>query len=191
MKSLCITLLACAALAGTRAEAEDVDTTRRADTVGMTLSPYSFGLGAGTFSPLNPELRDESDMFLKLTFTQTVSLDNWNVGLDVNWLLPGQNWGGDIFVDYLLDDRAIKPFVGAGAGFHAFDKRGDDFGQGLGPSATVHAGLLLDVLEELQLRVRVPFHLVANRAGDRGLGLDIAILFSSHLRKTRVRKLIY
>jgi hypothetical protein len=51
--------------------------------------------------------------------------------------------------------------------------------------------MLLDVMDEVQMRIRVPFHFVANRDQDRGMGLDIAILFGSPLRSKRVKKLIY
>ena len=51
--------------------------------------------------------------------------------------------------------------------------------------------MLLDVLDELQVRVRVPFTWVANHDGDRIVGLDVGLLFSNPLRTKKVRKLNY
>jgi hypothetical protein len=94
-------------------------------------------------------------------------------------------------VSYLIGNAAFRPFLGAGAGFHYFDKAGQDFGDGLGPSAVAHVGLMLDVLDELQMRLRVPFPFVANKDQDRAVGLDVAVLFGSPLRTKKVRKLVY
>jgi hypothetical protein len=55
----------------------------------------------------------------------------------------------------------------------------------------VHAGLYLDVLDNMQLRVRVPYRFIANSHRDQAAGLDVALLFSSSMRKTKVRKLNY
>lgn len=187
-----LTLAAAVAIAGQTVKAEDLNLNEKPDTVRVSLSPYSFGVGAGVISALNDELSDESPAFLKLSVIQSVNFaENWNAGMDLDWMLPGQNWGGDITVDYLLATGGFKPFVGVGAGIRYFDKGGSDFGHDLGASGTVHAGMILDVLDELQLRIRVPFHVVANDAGDRGVGVDVGFLFSSPQRKTRVKKLIY
>lgn len=174
------------------ASAEDVDTTNRADTVIAPLSPYTFGLGAGAFAAVNGELADESEAFLKLSLVQQVAFGrHFMMGLDADWFAPGGNWGGDLTVSYLFGEAAFRPFIGAGAGFHYFGKSGRDFGEGLGPSGVVHAGLLLDVLDEMQMRIRVPFHIVANKDQDRAVGLDVAVLFGSPLRGKKVRKLVY
>jgi hypothetical protein len=174
------------------ASAEDVDTSNRADTVIAPLSPYSIGLGAGAFAAVNGELAEESEAFLKLSLVQQVAFGrNFMMGLDADWFAPGGNWGGDLTVSYLFGQAAFRPFIGAGAGFHYFDKSGQDFGDGLGPSAVVHAGLLLDVLDEMQMRVRIPFHFVANKDQDRAIGLDVAVLFGSPLRSKKVKKLVY
>lgn len=175
-----------------RVSAEDVDTSSRPDTVRVNLRPYSIGIGAGSFASINSELADESQAFLKLSLAQSIQFgDHLAMGVDVDWFAPGGNWGGDMTVSYLMGTASFKPFIGAGAGFHYFDKAGTDFGQGLGPSVTAHAGLMLDVLDELQMRIRVPFHFIANEAQDRLVGVDVAFLFGSPLRTKRVKKLIY
>ncbi|HKP94703.1 MAG TPA: hypothetical protein VJ385_03000 [Fibrobacteria bacterium] len=193
MKMRLLTLAAMMALAGRPVKAEDLNLNEKPDTVQAPLSIYSFGLGAGVVSSINHELRDESPAFLKLSVLQSfIFADHWNIGLDMDWMLPGQNWGGDLSLDFLpLATGGIKPFVGAGGGFRYFDKHGSDFGHDVGASATVHAGVILDVLEELQMRIRVPYHVVANDAEDRSVGLDVGFLFSSPHRKTKVKKLIY
>jgi hypothetical protein len=81
--------------------------------------------------------------------------------------------------------------VGAGAGLRSLDYEGEPFGKGLGIEGLVHAGIYLDVLDNLQLRVRVPYRVIANSHKDQAAGLDVALLFSSHMRKTKVRKLNY
>ena len=192
MKTSMLTLAAFLAFAGPKAMAEELNLNEKPDTVAASLSPYSFGLGGGVISSLNDELSDESPSFLKLSVTQSIQFqEHWVAGLDLDWMLPGQNWGGDLTLDYLLATGSFKPFIGAGGGFRYFDKQGSSFGNDIGASGTVHAGMLLDVLDELQLRIRVPFHVVANTAGDRGVGVDVAFLFSSPLRNTKVKKLKY
>lgn len=192
MKTQLLTLLAALSLGGQAVMAEDLNLNNKADTVTGSLSPYSFGLGAGVVTALNPELEDESPAFMKLSIIQSITFaERWNMGLDLDWLLPGQNWGGELSLDYLLATGSFQPFIGAGGGMRYFDKSSRDFGENIGVSGTVHAGMLLDVMDELQLRIRVPFHMIANRDGDRGVGLDVGFLFSSPHRNTKVRKLKY
>jgi hypothetical protein len=185
-------LIVTMALMGQVAQAEDVDLSEKPETTSVSLAPYSLGLGAGVITALNPELEKVSPAFMKMSIIQSITFqDRWNMGLDIDWLIPGQNWGGELTVDYLMAQGAFQPFIGAGGGFRYFDKKGTSFGQDIGASGTVHVGMLLDVLDELQLRIRVPFHLVGNEAGDRGIGLDVGFLFSNHHRTTKVRKLKY
>lgn len=192
MKMRMLTLLAAFGLAGNAVMAEDLNLNNTADTVTGSLSPYSIGLGAGAIYALNEELENESPAFMKLSIIQSITFaDRWNMGLDLDWLLPGSNWGGELSLDYLLATGSFKPFLGAGGGFRYFDKENSSFGNSIGASGTVHAGMLLDVLDELQLRIRVPFHIVGNTDGDRGAGLDVGFLFSSPHRGTQVRKLRY
>jgi hypothetical protein len=187
-----LSLLAAFSLAGLDARAEDLNLNEKPDTVRVSLSPYSLGVGAGAVAALNPELRDnESEMFMKISIIQSVAINEMlNVGLDLDWLFPGSNWSGLINLDYTAPMQHFKPFIGVGAGMSYFDK-GERFGNGFGPAASVHAGILLDVMDELQLRVRVPFTVVANHDGDRTVGVDIGLLFSSPHRNTKVKKLVY
>jgi hypothetical protein len=186
--------LAFAAMLGAAAgsaRAEDLNLNEKPDTVQASLSPYSLGLGAGVLSAVNDELSDRSAAFLKLAVIQSLQFtDHMAAGLDVEWWLPGQTWGGELTLDYLMATGAIKPFVGVGGGFRYVDKAGP-FGDNVGAAGSVHAGLILDVMDELQLRVRVPYHVVANKTMDQGVGIDVGFLFSSPLRTTRVKKLKY
>lgn len=191
MKKNVITFISSLMLLGHGAFAEDVNIHEKADTTTVSLAPYSLGLGAGVISALNSELKDESPAFMKMSVIQSITFaDKWSMGLDIDWLLPGQNWGGELSVDYLFANGAIQPFLGAGGGMRYFES-GSDFGHNIGASGTVHAGMLISVMDELQLRIRVPFHVVANDAGDMGVGLDVGVLFSSPQRTTKVRKLKY
>jgi len=193
---MAIRTLALAALLGTAAaapsaRAEDLNLNEKPDTVQASLSPYSLGLGAGAISAVNDELSNRSAAFLKLSVIQSLQFtDHMAAGLDLDWMLPGQNWGGELTVDYLMLTGAIKPFVGVGGGIRYWDKAGS-FGDNFGAAGSVHAGLLLDVLDELQLRIRVPYHVVADKDMDQGLGIDVGFLFSSPLRTTKVKKLKY
>jgi len=190
IRTLALAALLGAAVAATSARAEDLNLNEKPDTVQASLAPYSLGLGAGVVSAVNDELSARSAAFLKLSVIQSVQFtDHVAAGLDLDWLLPGQNWGGDLTLDYLILTGAIKPFVGIGGGIRYFDKGA--FGDGIGASGTVHAGLILDVMDEMQLRIRVPFHVVANKDMDQGVGLDVGFLFSSPLRTTKVKKLKY
>lgn len=175
----------------TSPRAEDVDTSKHPDTTRIILKPYSIGLGVGAFSAINSELAQESETFLKLSLVQSVQFGrHMAMGVDIDWFGPGENWGGEMIVNYLMGSMRFRPFIGAGAGIRFFDT-GEDFGQGLGPSGVVHAGIMTEVMDELQLRIRVPYHFVANKNQDRLVGLDMAFLFGSPLRKNRVKKLTY
>jgi len=191
MKKTTITFISALMLIGHGAFAEEVNVHEKADTTTVSLAPYSLGLGAGVISALSPKLKDESPAFMKMSVIQSITfMDKWNVGLDLDWLLPGQNWGGELSLDYLFANTALQPFVGAGAGMRYFET-GNNFGENIGASGTVHAGVLISVMDELQLRVRVPFHVVMNKEMDMGVGLDLGILFSSPQRTNKVRKLKY
>jgi hypothetical protein len=190
MNKRILLLLALAAVSGPHLRAEDLNLNERPDTQTVSLSPYSLGVGGGAIAAVNDELMAVSEQFLKLSIIQSIIFqDRWSLNLDADWLLPGKNMGLDLSADYLLATGAFKPFLGVGGGVRYFDR--PTLGQGLGPSVTAHAGLLLDVLDEMQLRVRVPFHYVLNEDRDMGVGLDVGVLFSSPLRTTRVKKLRY
>jgi hypothetical protein len=160
---------------------------------GVPTSPvtvYSGGIAGGAFFPLNDELEPESKSFLKLSFINTVHLtDHMELFLDADWFAPGNNYGMDLGFNFLLTSSGFRPFLGAGVGAHVFDKAGKDFGENFGPSATAHAGFLLDLSDRLQIQVRVPYHFTANQAKDHSIGLDIGFLFSDKFR--HVKKLNY
>ena len=190
MNKRILLLLALAAAAVTPLRAEDLNLNERPDTQTVSLSPYSLGLAGGALAAMNDELMDISEQFLKLSVIQSIVFqERWSLNLDADWLLPGKNLGLDLSADYLLATGGFKPFLGAGGGIRYFDRA--TLGEGLGSSITAHAGMLLDVLDEMQLRIRVPFHYVLNEDRDMGVGIDVGVLFSSPLRTTRVKKLKY
>jgi hypothetical protein len=185
-------LLGLAVAAGPRVSAEDLDLSPsgKPDMQTVSLSPYSLGMGGGAIAALNDELMDISEQFLKVSVIQSIVFQrHWSLGMDANWYLPGKNMGMNMNLDYLFGTGAFRPFIGAGGGIQYFDRA--TLGEGLGPSTGVHAGLLIDILDELQLRIRVPFQIVSNEDRDMTVGLDGGFLFSSHLRKKKVRKLNY
>jgi hypothetical protein len=108
MSNRILSVLAFIILGGAQARAEDINPNEKPDTVKISLSPYSIGLGAGAFFATNDELTQESEQFLKLTLAQSIAFgEDWLMNLDLDWFLPGQNWGGDLTVDYLM---AKPPF---------------------------------------------------------------------------------
>ena len=191
MSKRILSVLAFVTLTGA-ARAEDINPNEKPDTVMYNLSPYSIGLGTGAIFAVNTALSQESEAFLKLSLAQAILFgSHWQMGLDLDWNIPGQNWGGDLTVDYLLAKAPFRPFIGLGGGIRYFDKEGSDFGKNLGPSFTGHIGILFDVLDEMQMRLRLPYTVVANASRDVTAGLDVAILFSNPLRGKRVKKLVY
>ncbi len=174
------------------ARAENLNLNETAETTMVAISPYCLGLGIGAMAAVNPELQSNSDMFLKLSVAQAFRVqDNFELGMDLDWWLPGINLGGTVNVDYLMGKGGFHPFVGMGVGMQYLDHPTYKFGDNFGIQGTAHVGLYIEIMDEMQMRIRVPFNLVANKDMDRAAGLDIALLFSSPHRNTRVKKLKY
>jgi hypothetical protein len=156
---------------------------------GVATSPlavYSGGAAIGVVRSLNDTLKLESKNFFKLSFSNDIYLTDYkHLFFDVDWLAPRANFGIDVGVDYLLSKSAVRPFLGAGIGVRYFDKNGYAFGDNFGPSATLHAGCMVDLSKTMQLRIRAPFHAVLNQTRDIGAGLDIGLLFSKPYRHVR------
>jgi opacity protein-like surface antigen len=171
--------------------AEELNLKETPETTTVALTPFSLGVEVGGLAALNDELRDKNETFFQFGIASSIIFaDHFAMGLNFDWFVPGSSMGGGLTLDYILGKGAFRPFAGAGVGLHRFDndhKFSDEFGI----SGTVHAGLLFDVMDELQLRVRVPLYMVANKNYDQLAGVDFALLFSNPLRNTRVKKLTY
>jgi hypothetical protein len=173
------------------AHAEDLNLNETADTTTQVVDPLSYGLTLGGLGALNQDLRDESETFLELGFDATILFaDHFNAGINFNWLLPGQSKGGGLTLDYLMGDGAFRPFIGMGVGIQYMDER-KPFGDAFGIAGRAHAGILFDVMDELQLRLRVPFMMVGNANADQLAGVDFSVLISGPHRHTKVKKLNY
>ncbi len=185
-------LFAALALVPAGAHAEDVNLNNYPETTTVALSRYSVGPGIGVVAAIDGDMTDISEQFLSLSLSQSIRFrENWDLGIDAEWWAPGANFGGAMTVSYLFGSAAFRPFVGVGAGLHSLDYEDEKFGKGLGLQGLVHAGLYLDVLDNLQMRVRVPYRFIANSHRDQAAGLDVALLFSPAMRTTKVRKLTY
>jgi len=151
---------------------------------------YSGGIGGGSFFALNEQLQDESEQYLKLSFINSIYLHkSINLFIDVDWFIPGSNFGTDLGFDLMLSRSDFIPFIGIGTGAHIFNKAGNEFGEDFGSSATAHLGFLLDLSDRLQIRIRVPYKIVFNADKDQGVGLELGFLFSDKFR--RIKKLNY
>jgi len=178
--------------AAVTAQAEDVNLNTRPETTSVALSRYALGPGVGVVGSVSGDMTQISDQFLSLSLSQSIRFrDNWDLAIDAEYWAPGANFGGTMAVSYLIGNAAFRPFVGAGAGLRSLDYEGEPFGKGLGVEGLVHAGMYLDVIDNMQMRVRVPYRFIANSHRDQAAGLDVALLFSSSMRKTKVKKLTY
>ena len=159
---------------------------------GVPVSPlkiYSGGIGCGAVHSINEELKQTSTNFLRLSVVNTFSIrDHLALFLDVDWMLPGSNFGADFGLDAVFSRSDFRPFAGIGAGGRYID-RNHDFGNNFGPSITVHAGCTMDLADNVALRVRLPYHLIVSDSYDHMAGLECAFLFSSRFKK--VGKLNY
>lgn len=159
---------------------------------GVPTSPlfiYTGGIGVGAIKSLNDELKADQSMFLKVSFMNSFYFrDNMGLFLDADWFIPGRNFGADFGFDYIPFQGDVRPFIGAGVGAHYFDKS-PKFGDNFGPSGTVHLGCIIDVTDQVQLKLSVPFYIVGDAATDVGAGVNIGMMFGSRFRN--VKKLDY
>lgn len=159
---------------------------------GVPTSPltiYSGGIGVGAFRSLNKELQAKQENFLKVSFQNTVYFkENMGVFIDIDWFCPGNNFGADLGFDIVPVTGSFRPFIGAGVGAHYFDKTGK-FGDNIGPSGTVHIGIALDLTNRVQMRIRVPYHIAADKTNDQAIGAEIGFLFSGRFKN--IKKLNY
>lgn len=153
------------------------------------LKVYSGGLGVGSIVSINEELQNKSKQFVSVSLINSVYLqDHISLFIDANWFGPGENFAANIGADFFMTKSGFRPFVGLGVGVQYFDKT-DDFGDNIGPAGTVHAGFLLDVTDQFQVRFRVPYYAVANETRDHAAGLEVGFLFSPRFKN--VKKLNY
>ena len=160
---------------------------------GVPTSPlgiYTGGITVGAIRAMNDELKKEQSTFLKLSFTNSFYFrEDMSLFLDADWFIPGKNFGADFGFDFIPFRGDVRPFIGAGVGAHYFTKPGVKFGDNFGPSGTVHLGCIIDLTDRVQIKVRVPLHIVGNEAVDQGAGIDIGMMFGSRFRN--VKKLDY
>ena len=173
------------------AQAENLNLNEKPETTSVYLTPYAIGPGVGALLAINQELKNQSKAFVKLSVSQSWRFqEHWDLGLDLDWWLPGANAGGLLNVNYVFGENGFRPFVGLGAGMQYIDGYAK-FGNGFGVEGAAFAGMYIDVSDNMHLRVRVPFQIVADSKTDNAAGLDVALLFSFPTYGTKVRKLKY
>ncbi len=146
------------------------------------LSVYRGGVLFGSVYSLNPELRDYSEQFLKLNFDNRISVSpQVDVVADVNWHLPGNNFGFDLGADFYLFQGSFKPFMGFGVGAQYFDKY-QDFGENIGALVTARLGMFMEIGDRLSVLIQVPYSITTNVDRDNSVGLQIGFVFSDGLR---------
>lgn len=164
---------------------------------GVRTSPltiYSGGVAAAGLVSVNDQLHNDlSSRLLKLTLTNSVYFrNNLSFFLDADWFAAAgklQNYGADAGFDFLFSDSDFRPFIGMGVGAHYFDHKKQDFGQNIGPSATMHIGISINVTDNFEFRIRVPYLIVLNDTRDNAAGIEVGFLFSDRFKK--VKKLNY
>ncbi len=170
---------------------EDVNLKETPETTSVYLTPYAIGPGAGAVSALNSTLANKQAAFLKLSLAQTWRFQpHLDGGLDLDYWAPGSGFGALLNVNYVFGESGFRPFLGLGAGFQYVDED-LKFGKSVGVQGQAMAGVYIDMMDNLHLRLRVPFQIVANSNTDQLIGLDIALLFSLPQYNTKVRKLKY
>jgi hypothetical protein len=189
--SLSLLILILAFALAPRVHSEELNLNETADTSTMVLDPLAFGLTVGGLAALSEDLRNESESFLELGLDASILIaDRFNMGIQFNWLLLGQSKGGGLTFDYLLGKGPFRPFFGAGIGIQYMDT-GLHFGDAFGIAGRGQVGILFDVMDEMQLRIRVPIYMIGNRNNDQLVGVDFSFLFSGPHRHTKVKKLTY
>jgi hypothetical protein len=173
--------------------AENISLTEKPDTALVYLTPYAVGPGVGTLFAINSALKNQSDAFLKLTLAQTWRFqEHWDMGLDMDWWVPGANLGGLLNLNYVFGGNGFRPFVGLGAGLqYVDDPVYHNFGKRLGVEGGAMVGMYMDVTDDTHLRLRVPLQVVGNSQMDRAAGLDVALLFSLPPYAKAVKQLKY
>jgi outer membrane protein W len=185
-------MVAVAALALALAAQSSVASGNDLSEKGVPTSPlfiYTGGIGVGAIKSMSDELKADQSMFMKLSFMNSFYFrDNMALFFDADWFIPGDNFGADFGFDFIPFSGDFRPFIGAGVGAHYFDKSAK-FGDNFGPSGTVHLGFIIDVTDQVQLKVSVPMYIVGNTANDLGAGVNIGMMFGSRFRT--VKKLDY
>ncbi len=153
------------------------------------LAIYSLGLGAGALSRMNEDVAFGDEQLAKLSFIQSVYVSDFvDFFIDADWLPVTTGFGGLVGFEFMPSRAQFRPLLSVGLGAYHLDVDGP-LERGFGATGMVAGGFALDLSEEVQVRIRVPFYITTNSVEDRLAGVDIGFLFSSPLRATRVQKL--
>jgi len=171
--SVCISILAAAAIVSAQ------------ETPSGRLKIYSGGFSLGGCKPVSDSLEEFAESMGSLSFVNTFYFrENISFFWDLNWFFPKANLGSDLGLDIMLLTGDVRPFIGAGAGVQYFDKS-EKFSDNIGPSAVVHAGVVFELTDAVDVKVFIPYHVVLNKTRDQTLGVQFAIMFSNRFKKVK------
>jgi hypothetical protein len=153
---------------------------------GVSTSPlriWGTGFGGGGFFPLSDSGKTLGKVIWMNSFDFT---ENVALFADINWYLSDTslvNLGIELGLDYVfLADTRVSPFLGAGGEAGYFDK-----GLGMAGGGFVRAGVALKLTNTVDVKVRVPFHVMVggDSKKDFGVGIEVGAMFYSRLRGVR------
>lgn len=159
---------------------------------GVSTSPlkiWSTGVGVGGFYPLSDAIKDRGEFFARVAWMNSFDFtEDFALVLDINWYADKDfeslgNFGVDAGGDYtFLSASRVSPFLGAGIGLLYFGEK-DSLDALAGLSVTARAGVALKLTETVDVKVRVPFHLlVGGDTTEMGVGFEVGVMFYSSLR---------
>jgi hypothetical protein len=161
------------------------DTMHHLDNEGPPLSNHSLGVGAcGLFFSRS---KDPSSFVSGLNFVNAWYANNsMDLFLDFRLNFPGINAGVLFGVDYFFNNRSSPLYVGLAAGPQYLKKAGASFQDRAGASFKCHAGYIVEISRQMQLRVQVPYMLFAGTKIANTIGIELQCIFFGPYRDVKV-----
>lgn len=144
---------------------------------GMSVAPYSFGVGIGKQGSFTSELKDDSLSHLFTLTQNNVWLLNKSMGitLDAEWLSL-KNWSILTGFELLVGKTQIRPLFGLSGGVGATSHAGN-FSDGFGFMAKAQAGVQVDITKNFGMKFKVPYRIIFNETMDQMLGGELSFIW--------------